>query len=95
MGKTTLRDFVGKVEDLEGIKLRAWGEPDTVVDDYDYKRCAAENTSITDFIDTRIKPKLEVAEGKSVPVEIIDGNYTKPHGRTSMGKLRKTYDDDK
>ena len=93
MAKTSLRNFVEKVEDKEGIKVRAWADPETQVEDYEYDRCAAENTSISDFIDTRIRPRLTLEDGKEIPFEIIDGNYTKPHGRTSMKKLRNTYDD--
>lgn len=93
MTKISLRNFVEKVEDKEGIKVRAWADPETQVEDYTYNRCAAENTSISDFLDTRIKPKLTLSNGEEIPFEIIDGNYTKPHGRTSMKKLRSTYDD--
>ena len=93
MTKISLRSFVEKVEEKEGIKVRAWADPETLVDEYAYERCAAENTSISDFLDTRIRPKLKLEDGKEIPFEIIDGNYTKPHGRTSMKKLRSTYDD--
>ena len=42
MAKTSLRNFVEKVEDKEGIKVRAWADPETQVEEYAYDRCAAE-----------------------------------------------------
>ena len=36
MAKTSLRNFVEKVEDKEGIKVRAWADPETQVEEYAY-----------------------------------------------------------
>lgn len=91
MATISLRDFVKKVEDKEGIVVRVWADPDTQVEDYTYSNCAADNTCITDFINTRIKPKLILENGKEIPFEIIEGNRTKPHGNTLMKTLRSTY----
>ena len=93
MAKTSLRNFVEKLRTKKVSRFEHGADPETQVEEYAYDRCAAENTSIADFIDTRIRPRLTLEDGKEIPFEIIDGNYTKPHGRTSMKKLRSTYDD--
>lgn len=53
---------------------------------YDYSRKAAENASISEWLDQRIRP---IVQGHGVVV--IDGNGNIPHGRTRLSTLRASY----
>ena len=55
--------------------------------DYSYKRKAADNASVTEWLDQRIRP---IASGHEVVV--IDGNGASPHGRTKLATLRASYE---
>jgi len=59
----------------------------TKVDAYDYDRKASGNASISDWLATRVMPKIGELE-----CLIIDGMHNpKPHGRTKLSTLRDTY----
>lgn len=53
---------------------------------YDFQRKAASNTSISEWLETRIKPLLENCE-----IEIIKGDGSSPHGRTNVENVRSSY----
>lgn len=86
--KISAEEFVKKVSKREDIKLILHTPLDTLVDDYEYERAASDHTSLTDFLNTRIKPKIS-----NIDCEVIHGQtYESTHGRTSMGNLRKSYE---
>ena len=87
MEKITAREFVEKVEQLEGITFSLWTDPKTEVDDYNYKKKIAGNSTIADWIDGRIKSKIG-----DIPVRIIDGKHATPHRGQKMDTLRSSYD---
>jgi|GEM_PF-2851738 len=90
MGKITAKEFEEKVNKIEDIKLTLRTSRNDLVDDYTYERAASENASLTDFINNRIKPKIG-----DIQYEVIHGKtYESTHGRTSMGRLRKSYEED-
>lgn len=86
-GKITAKEFEDKVLETEEVVIRLRCPNDQMVDSYDFSRKAADNTSLTDWLETRIKPRIG-----DLTCDVIDGQtFQKPHGRTSMAKLRDTY----
>lgn len=80
------REFVEKVELLEGVIITLWTNENTLVDDYVYQKKAAGNISIADWIGGRIQPKIG-----DVSVRIVDGSHSTPHRGQRMDKLRNSY----
>jgi hypothetical protein len=87
MGKISIAEFEAKVQEKEEVVIKIRAPRGTLVDDYSYERKAAGNNSITEWIENRIKPCLDGLE-----VEVVDGDYSKPHGRTKMDTLRSGYE---
>ena len=54
---------------------------------YPYQRKAANNMTVSEWIDSRIKPII----GNDVQIEIIKGDGSSPHGRTKMETVRNSY----
>lgn len=80
-------EFEQAVLDKEEVVIRIRAPLATVVDDYNYERQASGSTSVTDWLENRILPKL-----KGGQVAIVDGNGQTPHGRTKLATLRATYE---
>ncbi|MGA8611012.1 MAG: hypothetical protein WB760_04735 [Xanthobacteraceae bacterium] len=74
------------VFDLEEVRIVIRAPVREKLDDFDYDRKAAGTTSITDWLDQRIKPLLGPHQ-----VVVVDGTGALPHGRTKMDKLRDSY----
>jgi hypothetical protein len=74
------------VFDLEEVRMVIRAPIREQLEDFDYDRKAAGNTSITDWLDQRIKPLIG-----SFQVAVVDGTGALPHGRTRMDKLRDSY----
>jgi hypothetical protein len=87
MGKISVLDFEAKVLEREEVVIRIRAPSSEMVEDYDYSRKATGSTSITDFLDTRIRPLLDGKE-----VSIIDGSFASPHGRTKLDRVRSSYE---
>lgn len=83
---TTIRDLEQKVYESEGIRIVIRGDKDESVDSYPYERRTSKNTTVSEFIEKRIKP---LTSGKSISV--ITGNGQEPRGNTLMGNVRKDY----
>ncbi len=86
MNKVKAKEFVEKVELTEGVVIALWTDENTMVDDYDYQKKASSNTSIADWIEGRIKPKIG-----DITVRVIDGSHTAPHRGQKMSTLRTSY----
>ena len=82
-------EFERRVLELEEIVLRIRASVDTEVDDYDYERQASGGTSVTYWLQKRITPRLH-----GLQYSIVDGRYQHPHGRTSLQRLRESYEMD-
>lgn len=80
-------EFEKKVLELEEIVIRIRAPGNKEVGEYDYERQASGGTSVTKWLQTRINPLLENYE-----YSIIDGRYQHPHGRTSLQRLRESYE---
>jgi hypothetical protein len=87
--KITVREFEEKVMVIEEIPITIRADRGSMVDDYDYSKKCAEGTSLTDWLDTRVKPKLGAFQ-----VDVISPEYVAatPHGRTKVGTLRDKYE---
>ncbi len=80
-------EFERRVLEVEEVVIRVRLNSNVEIEDYDYQRRAADGTSVTEWLDQRVIPKVDGAE-----VSIIDGNFTRPHGRTRMRTLRDSYE---
>jgi hypothetical protein len=87
MAKISVREFETKVLEREEIVIRVRAPSGTKVEDYDYARKAAGNQSISSLLDGRIRPLIGDYE-----VDVLDGNYATPHGRTRLATLRASYE---
>jgi hypothetical protein len=74
------------VFDLEEVRIVIRAPKREALNDFDYDRKAAGNTSITDWLDQRIRPLVGDHQ-----VVVVDGTGALPHGRTKMDKLRASY----
>lgn len=82
----TVAEFEDKVWTLEGVRIIIRAPQSDMVNDYIYARKYISSSSVTDWINGRIKPLLN---GKDF--YIVDGSGTRPHGRTNMENLRNSY----
>lgn len=87
MSQITAREFEEKVLAREEIVLILRVPVHTSVQDYPYERKAAGNSSVTDWIEQRIKPCIGGHE-----FTILSGDYASPHGRTKLDTLRNGYE---
>lgn len=74
------------VFDLEEVRIVIRASARTEVGNFEYARKAANNSSITEWLQQRIVPLLNGYE-----VTVINGHGEIPHGRTRMERLRETY----
>lgn len=87
MGQISVTEFEAKVLEKEEIVIRVRAPAGTKVEDYPYERKAAGSQSTTDWLEKRIRPLLIGHE-----VVVIDGDYSTPHGRTKLERLRSSYE---
>ena len=87
MSKITVREFEEKVLAKEEIVLMLRAPTGAKVEDFEYSRKAAGNTSVTDWIEQRIKPCIG-----DVEFTIVNGQYGHPHGKTKLETLRNSYE---
>ncbi|MBY0431372.1 MAG: hypothetical protein K2Q10_09250 [Rhodospirillales bacterium] len=83
----TVDEFEDAVYELEEIRIVVRISKNTIVSDFKYERKAAANTSVTQWLEARIKPLLN-----GVQVAVVSGNGTTPHGRTKLETLRASYE---
>ena len=82
-----VRDFEQAVFEIEDVAIRIRASLNEEVDDYEYERQASGGTSVTSWLDTRVRPKL-----RGHQVSVVDGEGHAPHGRTKLERLRATYE---
>lgn len=87
MTTITVREFEEKVLTREEVVLVIRAPTSQQVKDYEYERKASGNSSITDWIEQRVRPCIGNLE-----FTIINGAYTHPHGRTKLETLRNGYE---
>jgi hypothetical protein len=79
-------DLEQAVFELEEVRIVVRAPLNAELGDFKYDRKAAGNTSITDWLEQRIKPLLN-----GHPVAVVGGTGAYPHGRTRMDTLRDSY----
>jgi hypothetical protein len=84
--KIKAKEFCEKVELLEGVVMHLWTDENTLVDDYEYQKKAANSISIADWLESRVKPKIG-----NTTVRIVDGKHSSPHRGQRMDTLRNSY----
>lgn len=85
----TIKEFEDKVLEVEEVVIIVRAPSGARIEAYDYARKASSSTSLTDWLQTRVHPKLG---DEGYEVVVIDGSYnTKPHGRTRMDTIRDGY----
>lgn len=82
----TAKEFVKKVQALEGVVIALWTEESTKVQDYDYVRRVDHAMTINEWIKCRIQKKVS-----GVVVRVIDGTAAAPHRARTMQSLRDSY----
>ena len=87
MPNISVAAFEAKVLELEDVVIRIRAPAGSAVNDYEYERKSADNQSVADWLEGRIKPLIDNHE-----VVVIDGHYTTPHGRTRLRTLRSSYE---
>ncbi|MBV9783705.1 MAG: hypothetical protein JO264_07775 [Acidisphaera sp.] len=75
------------VFELDEIRIVIRASTTTQLGSYQYARKAAENASIAEWLEQRIKPII-----KGHGVVVVDGNGNVPHGRTRLSTLRASYE---
>ena len=86
MAKISIAAFEQKVFEIEEIRVVVRSNPNDLVDDYVYGRATNARTSITKWLENRVRPCV----GGYVVV-VIAGDGTIPNGRTHVSNLRKSY----
>ena len=80
------RDFEFAVLEREEVRIVVRAPHDAELAEYHFRRKAADTTSVTEWLATRVLPLVN-----GHPVEVIGGSGVAPHGRTRMGTLRASY----
>ncbi len=81
-----IREFEDAILQIEGIVLRVRAGTGEEIENYSFQRKAANNISITEWLEQRVKPLLN-----GFQVDVISGEHVSPHGRTNLGTLRDSY----
>ncbi len=87
MSKITASELERKIYELEEVRVVIGADKGNTFEDYDYTRKAATNTSISEWLNIRVKPLLD----SGVQVDVIDGTGNNPHGRTNIENVRNSY----
>lgn len=87
MTKITVRALEEKIFELEEIVVTIRAPANTLVDNYEFERKAAGTSSVSDWLEGRVRPLIDGNE-----VVVLNGDYTTPHGRTKLSTLRGSYE---
>lgn len=84
----TVQEFEEKVLRLEEISITIRAPRNAPIADYNFTRKASDTSSINEWLDTRIIPRVG-----NYQFDIISSDYnvSTPHGRTNLGTLRQKY----
>lgn len=81
------RDFEEKFWEIEHIVIVLRCSPTTEVGEYDYKRAASGDTTLSELKNNRL---AELAE-MGISYVIHDGDVAEPHGKTKLSSIRDSY----
>lgn len=79
-------EFEEKVWELDAIRILIRASSDTEVEGYARQKAAQENWRITQFIKSRIQPKIGDLE-----VIVLQGDGEQPHGSVKLRSIRNSY----
>lgn len=82
-----IKELEDSVYDLDEVRIVVRAPRSTEVGEYSYERKASDSTSVTEWLDQRVKPLVD----DKTRIEVVDGYGALPHGRTSLGVVRGTY----
>lgn len=82
----TVQEFEQAVWQVEGIRVVVRAAPSAEVGSYPYRNAAIKSNSVTQWLESRIAPQLE-----NYGVQVVDGYGVRPHGGTSLRKIRASY----
>lgn len=82
---TELERQIFEKEEIKVVIRAARGE---MFPSYPYQRKMSQNSTVTEWTDSRIKPLLGDTE-----FEIVRGDGNSPHGRSKMETVRNSYKD--
>ncbi|NQU65917.1 MAG: hypothetical protein HQ517_16775 [SAR324 cluster bacterium] len=81
-------EFEENVWRVEGIRIVLRANPDSLVEDYDYKNAADERWRVTELIEKRITTRIN-----GIFTMVLQGNGEEPHGGILLKNIRKGYAD--
>lgn len=84
MKATEIENMVFELEEVRIVIRATWNQE---LGDFKYDRKAANTTSVSEWLDQRIRPLLNGHD-----VVVINGSGELPHGRTRMDRLRQSYE---
>lgn len=84
--KISVSEFERQVFDKEGVRIVIRTSRSNTLPPYSYQRKAAEDTTCTEWQETRLKPLLKETE-----FEVVKGDGNVPNGRMKMKSLRNSY----
>lgn len=88
MSKITTREFEDKVRAIEDVTVVIRAPSGALVDDYNFQRCATGSSTIKDWIEARIKPRIGAYECDVVTPDYVPST---PHGKTKLSTIREQY----
>lgn len=86
--KISIGELERQIFDLEEVKIVIRGNRNELVNPYPYERKTPSTTSISSWVETRLKPVIG-----NLGFEIIQGDGTSPHGRKNIENVRNSYKD--
>ncbi len=79
--------FEQKIFELEGVRILIRTSSEAKIPKFEYLRAAADNTRLSDWLNTRIYPLTGELE-----VVVVNGRgEIDPNGKTKMATLRNSY----
>jgi len=82
----SVAEFEEAVLALEEVRVVVRAPLGSKVKPFTYERKSAGSTSVSDWLEKRIKPLLGGFE-----CVVVKGDGVKPHGRTQMDRVRASY----
>lgn len=84
--KVPASELERQIFEVEEVRVIIRAPRSRIFPPYYYQRKSSSSTSVSDWLESRIKPLLG-----DVQVDVIKGDGTTPHGRTNMETLRNSY----
>ena len=86
--KVSTTELERQIFEKEEIKVVIRATREETFPSYPYQRKMSQNATVTEWMDSRLKPLLGNTE-----FEIVRGDGNSPHGRSKMETVRNSYKD--